>query len=117
MMTKDLPWRNSHRVRLHTFANNRSEGMVQYMVPDLGQNEENEDVPDARRRRDQITFAAGENSEDGNGNGGTSDGSGRVGHLYESAPMRAATNFFIDAKLSGAPLQCDETDGTCQDMK
>ncbi|ORX37296.1 glycosyl transferase family 90-domain-containing protein [Kockovaella imperatae] len=37
-MTSDLPWRDSHRVRLHHHANNKSSAPAEVMVPHLGSN-------------------------------------------------------------------------------
>ena len=34
-MTQDVPWRDSHRMRLHRFASNDSDEQVQVLAPDL----------------------------------------------------------------------------------
>lgn len=35
MMTKDVPWRQSHRFRLHKFANNFTDDEVKVLVPNV----------------------------------------------------------------------------------
>jgi hypothetical protein len=76
--------------------------MVGYMVPDLGQGEEYDDDND-------------DEAKEGPG-AGRGEERGALGRMFESAPVKAVTNFFIDAKLSGRPIQCDEEDGTCDEM-
>lgn len=34
----------------------------------------------------------------------------------ETGTVKDIAEFFYDMKLAGAPLQCDETDGTCETM-
>jgi beta-1,2-xylosyltransferase len=35
----------------------------------------------------------------------------------ETGPTGNLSAFFYDMKLAGEPLQCNETDGTCNDME
>lgn len=37
--------------------------------------------------------------------------------VKENMSGEAAANFFLDVKLAGKPIQCDERDGTCTDMR
>ena len=104
MMTRDVPWRNAHRIRLHHWANNRSTDVVEFSVPDFGQDSENEDPEyadeeEASHPRDH-----------------------RMGHSEfpvrsEVMPTDEAMGYFFDIKLAGEPLQCSDADGTCQDMR
>lgn len=109
MMSRDLPWRDSHRVRLHTFANDKSQRLVEYITPDLGQEvisyEGDMDVaPDTSYvERDQYWSDL-------------KDPDQPPGVIKERTPFGAAANFFMDVKLAGKPLQCNETDGTCDDL-
>lgn len=82
MMSKDVDWRNSHRWRLHLFANNASEEETEVLVPQL------------------------RNGTDG-----------KLGMATESMPAGQAANWFFDMHLTGGPLQCNEDDGTCDEMK
>lgn len=36
---------------------------------------------------------------------------------HEEIKRKAASHFFLDTKLSGGPIQCDEDDGTCDEME
>lgn len=35
----------------------------------------------------------------------------------EVGTVKDIAEFFYDMKLAGSPLQCDETDGTCETME
>jgi beta-1,2-xylosyltransferase len=35
----------------------------------------------------------------------------------EEGTVHDIARFFYDMKLAGSPLQCNETDGTCEDME
>ena len=87
MMTRDLDWRSSHRVRLHHFANSQSDAPNSFLVPDLGQNVE--------WNEDDTTV---------------------LGATLEEAPANEIADFYYDMSLAGAPLQCSDEDGTCNDM-
>ncbi|RXK37688.1 hypothetical protein M231_05021 [Tremella mesenterica] len=96
MMTTDVPWRNSHRIRLHHFANNQSDSPITYLVPDLGQDEHHEHHHHHHREH----------------------GAGlELGSKFETSLTNTSTDFFFDMKLAGEPIQCSEEDGTCEDMK
>jgi beta-1,2-xylosyltransferase len=97
MMTKDLPWRDAHRIRLHHFANNRSLSPTSYIVPDLGQGLD----PNATASQRQTSSLSGESLSFGK----------------EEMLTKVANNFFFDMKLAGDPIQCSEKDGTCEDME
>ena len=85
-MTRDLPWRDAHRVRLHHFANNASQDMTTIMVPDF-----------ATQTEDRH-------------------GEPLLGFRPEEVSTTEMADFFFDMKLAGEPLQCSEEDGTCADM-
>lgn len=92
MMTRDLDWRNAHRIRLHKFANNPSSGTTQFLVPDLGQDGEGYSFPPWT-------------------------GANKVlGTAQEEAEMSDVAEFYYDMKLAGGPIQCSDGDGTCSDM-
>ena len=95
MMTQDLPWRNAHRIRLHNFANNHSLEPISFLAPHLS----NADT-----------------QQEANAEVHSPDKSGALRMTNEEATTREAMEFFFDMKLSGAPLQCSEDDGTCSDM-
>lgn len=87
MMSKDVNWRQSHRVRLHNFANNHSDAAVEYIVPDLGQN--------------GVEGAPGRET---------------LGYTTETKPQGAVLDHFFDIKLTGGDLQCNKEDGTCDEL-
>ncbi|KAL1408186.1 hypothetical protein Q8F55_004991 [Vanrija albida] len=99
-MTRDVPWRQSHRVRLHHFANNHSLALTSFMVPDLGE---------------------------GHGDKGDAHANGHYGQLRQDVPPLGyrtengttwgVGNYFFDMALAGGAIQCDEDDGTCDDME
>ncbi|EIW73449.1 hypothetical protein TREMEDRAFT_42362 [Tremella mesenterica DSM 1558] len=95
MMTTDVPWRNSHRIRLHHFANNQSLSPITYLVPDLGLDEHHQHH---HHHREQGTGL-------------------ELGSKFETSLTNTSTDFFFDMKLAGEPIQCSEEDGTCEDMK
>lgn len=43
--------------------------------------------------------------------------SGPLKMRKEEGTVRDIAQFFYDMKLAGSPLQCNETDGTCEDME
>lgn len=79
-MDKDTPWQKSHRFRLHDLAQDQSEELESFLVPDPG----SEGGPLKMRR--------------------------------EQGSRKNIAEFFYDMKLAGQPLQCNETDGTCDEM-
>lgn len=85
MMSKDVDWRNSHRWRLHLFANNASNAETEVMVPYI--------------------------DEEG------AEGRGKLGMKTEKMPANGVADWFFDIHLTGGPLQCDEDDGTCDEME
>lgn len=103
-MTEDLPWRNAHRVRLHTFANNNSHNPLSFLIPDLGQTDHS--GQDAYYTPDDEALVRADARET----------SGPLGSKNEHAKTRDAMDFFFDMKLSGTPLQCSDDDGTCLEM-
>jgi hypothetical protein len=110
MMTKDLPWRSSHRIRLHHFANNRSMEPISYMVPDLGQH--------AEPYKEESGEDGDESKElDWNPRSFARPTDAQLHFEKEEVMTKIATNFFFDIKLAGDPIQCSEEDGTCDDME
>ncbi|BEI86445.1 hypothetical protein CcaverHIS002_0607320 [Cutaneotrichosporon cavernicola] len=79
MMHKGVPWRDSHRWRLHLFANNAT-GERDVLVPRL---------------------TAGSS----------------VGLHTERMDAIARSKWFFNMKLAGEPIQCDQADGTCDEMQ
>ncbi|TXT13364.1 hypothetical protein VHUM_00731 [Vanrija humicola] len=77
-MTRDVPWRQSHRVRLHHFANNHSRALTSFML-----------------RHDVLP----------------------LGYATENGTTARVGDYFFDMALAGQPIQCDEEDGTCDDME
>ncbi len=55
-MTSDLPWRQSHRIRLHHFANKPSLKGVKYIVPDLNQFPNDDDEIRAQAELEEAEF-------------------------------------------------------------
>lgn len=97
-MTRDVPWRQSHRVRLHHFANNHSLGLTSFMVPDLGDDQEREHAH-ANGHYGQLRHDVPP-----------------LGYRTENGTAWGIGNYFFDMALAGQPIQCDEDDGTCDDM-
>ncbi|WVQ83028.1 hypothetical protein IAT38_005166 [Cryptococcus sp. DSM 104549] len=123
MMSADLPWRQAHRIRLHNYANNRSSSPLNFIVPDLGQ--------------DEFFYEDEEADDGGEGEGVFEDEGGRVGDVHvpphrhehegeDDGPLHfmeeelstwEAMEFFYDMKLAGDPIQCKEEDNTCWDLQ
>ncbi|GMK57357.1 hypothetical protein CspeluHIS016_0401910 [Cutaneotrichosporon spelunceum] len=79
MMHKGVPWRHSHRWRLHRFANSAM-GERDVLVP---------------RARNGSSF----------------------GWATERLDAAAVSKWFFNMQLAGKPIQCDEDDGTCDEME
>lgn len=113
MMSKNLPWRDAHRIRLHKWANNRSMEGVEYIMPDLGQTlfdippkagsqkKVDGQMEEMQVKKEKVQIEMGTN----------------LAFKHEGIKRKAASHFFLDAKLSGGPIQCDEDDGTCDEME
>ena len=97
MMTQDLDWRNAHRIRLHHFANNKSEEPFNFLAPDLS-------TPSA-------------NMAQGNGQKPLSAVQERTEMKEETISTEQANRFFYDMALAGEPIQCLEEDGTCEALR
>lgn len=97
-MTSDLDWRNSHRIRLHHFANDNSTDDFEYLAPDF-------DVSDP-----EADGAAGAQRP-------MSGGHERTEVKRQTVSRETASRFFYDVALAGEPIQCDEDDGTCDDLR
>lgn len=97
MMTKDLDWRNAHRIRLHHFANNRSEEPITFFAPDS--------IPSPEHVQEQ------------NGQKPMRAGQERTEMREETISTEQASRFFFDIALAGEPIQCLEEDGTCEALK
>jgi hypothetical protein len=74
---KGLPWRQSQRERLHTFAQNDTAAPLPILIDRTSQNK---------------------------------------GVVVEEYPMNQLNQHWIDAGVSGEPVQCDQDDGTCDEM-
>ncbi|WVQ65645.1 uncharacterized protein L199_003823 [Kwoniella botswanensis] len=128
MMNRTLPWRQSHRIRLHHFAANTSQDFMEFMIPDLGQDqsfsEEGDDQLGDEHQRGKIQYHASPPPSD------TSSRSERQRQDKEKRSMNdpltsledeysteEVMKFYYDMKLSGQPIQCSEEDGTCEDMR
>jgi beta-1,2-xylosyltransferase len=81
-------------VRLHHYANNKTNTPFSFMVPDLPPSD------DTAAEEDTSPVTEGR----------------PVGIDMEEMDQAEASDFFFDMKLAGEPIQCDETDGTCEDM-
>lgn len=117
-MTSDLDWRSAHRFRLHNYANNRSLEPMNYLVPNLGQREE-----DDYDELDVYSAMGGDEDLDGWREGNTevkehraTETEGPLRYKEEKTLTAQATEFFYDIKLAGEPIQCSQDDGTCQSM-
>lgn len=102
MMTRDLPWWNAHRMRLHSFANNASEADFSYLSPDYTSLHESPVRLAPLIGSPQAPLA-------------TLDGELR--YRRNTLSTAEATDFFFDISLAGQPLQCSEEDGTCDELR
>ena len=91
-MTRDLDWRQAHRIRLHNFANGDSDETKRFITPNLGQNDNYNTDAWGDEKGETLSSAQEEGVE---------------GDLAA---------FYFDMKLAGGPLQCSDGDGTCSDM-
>jgi beta-1,2-xylosyltransferase len=98
MMSADLDWRNAHRIRLHHFANNKSEESLTFLAPDFTSH-----LP-------LGNMGAG-------GQKPMSAAQERTEMKEETIPTDQAHRFFYDMALAGEPIQCLEEDGTCEAMR
>lgn len=112
MMSRDLPWRDAHRIRLHTWANNRTMDEVEFMMPDLGQTIV-ELPPDPRL----ATTQKGQHDDEEEEEKLQVEMGPSLAFKHEEVKRKVASHFFLDAKLSGGPIQCSEEDGTCDEME
>ncbi|KLT43057.1 hypothetical protein CC85DRAFT_284814 [Cutaneotrichosporon oleaginosum] len=78
MMHQGVKWRDSHRWRLHLFANNMT-GQREILVPRLN--------------------------------------ASTVGLGTETMDAEESARWFFNMRLAGGPIQCDEDDGTCDEMQ
>lgn len=118
MMTKDLPWRNAHRIRLHYWANNRSKEDVEFAIPDLGQPAKSSLFSRKKKKPKKVKDQAPEKIETPQTGEKDQIQVGPALHTKdEKVSRKTANNFFLDARLAGAPIQCSMEDGTCLDMK
>lgn len=98
-MTSDLDWRNSHRIRLHHFANDNSTDEFDYLAVDLDvASQENPGIG----REAQRPMSGGQE---------------RVEVKRSKMSKATASRFFFDVSLAGEPIQCSQEDGTCDDLK
>lgn len=74
--------------------------LTSFIVPDLGQFEEDDPEGEDERQNTQRYDQSAQ----------------QLGYTTEDATVGYERAFYFDMKLSGPPLQCDEEDGTCQDM-
>ncbi|KAK4685681.1 hypothetical protein P7C73_g4466, partial [Tremellales sp. Uapishka_1] len=102
MMSENLPWRSAHRVRLHHFANDQSSKPISFLVPELGQSDQEEEEEVNEEEQNRVHY---------------DEGSVPLRSRREELDTSSANDFFFDMKLAGAPLQCLETDGTCDAMR
>lgn len=106
------------------------------MVPDLGQDQAKrkgrtafEENPHARegvhqRKANSNPHQAvwstdnslSKEDDDAEDEGLIEDG-GPLRYAEEEGRMKDVLDFFMDVKLAGKPLQCSESDGTCDEMK
>jgi len=97
MMTQDLDWRNAHRIRLHHFANNKSEEAFTFLAPDMS--------------------TPSPNLAGANGQKPMSAAQERTEMKKETISTEQANRFFYDMALAGEPIQCLEEDGTCEALR
>ncbi|KAK8858698.1 hypothetical protein IAR55_002927 [Kwoniella newhampshirensis] len=108
MMSSDLEWRQAHRIRLHTFAQNRSSEPLTFIVPDLGQ----EDEEYVTEEGDNSSSSALHHLQDP-----LSENGEALHFIEEVVSTHEAMSFYYDMKLAGEPIQCLEEDGTCEAMR
>jgi beta-1,2-xylosyltransferase len=96
-MSKDLDWRNAHRIRLHHFANNKSEESFTFLAPDIA--------------------TPSHNLVGGNGQKPMNAAQERTEMKEETISTEQANRFFYDMALAGEPIQCLEEDGTCEALR
>lgn len=102
-MTSDLDWRNSHRIRLHHFANDNSTSPsddITYLAPDM--NVATDDIPSTGGQTAQRPMSGGHE---------------RTEMKRETMSRQTASRFFYDVALAGDPIQCSEEDGTCDALR
>jgi beta-1,2-xylosyltransferase len=104
MMTSSLPWRDSHRIRLHHFANDRSSIETSFIAPDIhsSHSHSHSHTQQQGTQEGQVPLKSPDQ---------------RLTYKRENMTMREMTEFFFDISLSGEPIQCSEDDGTCADMR
>ena len=93
-MTKDLDWRNAHRIRLHHFANDNSSTPFEFVAPDFTHSQPptiSDQVPLGKQDRTEMR--------------------------KETISRDQASRFFFDIALAGEPIQCSEEDGTCEALR
>lgn len=105
MMTQELNWRSSHRVRLHHFANNASSEQVSYLVPQLPGKLASETSANIVNKVLKKTIRRKQHSSPED-----------LGYQRERGNTADVMDFYYDMALAGAPLQCSNDDGTCDDM-
>ena len=141
MMDGDLNWREAHRVRLHRYGNDRSSSYpLSYLVPDLGQNGEDQNVEredagglgeeelevedelagKSDLKRDSLEDVSSIEEEgaayEKPAHTHTTSAGDSLKYNEEETPVNEALDFFFDMKLAGGPIQCSEDDGTCEEM-
>ncbi|WWD18593.1 hypothetical protein CI109_103046 [Kwoniella shandongensis] len=114
MMSADLPWRQAHRIRLHTFAQNRSSDAMTFIVPDLGQDDEDDQEEESNA---EPGTGSPESHHQSHSQEAHSEGGEALHFIEEEVTTREAMTFFYDMKLAGDPIQCLDEDGTCADMR
>lgn len=97
-MTAELDWRNSHRIRLHHFANDNSTEEFSYLAPD-------------------FDVGPGDLGNEGRAQRPMSGGHERTEMRRETMTRETASRFFYDVALAGEPIQCAEEDGSCDDLR
>ncbi|WVW84823.1 hypothetical protein I302_106858 [Kwoniella bestiolae CBS 10118] len=123
MMNRTLPWRQSHRIRLHHFAANTSNDPMAFMIPDLGQSlpggEDDQLGDDHRTGKTQYHASSGSSSSSSTKSKGGEERSmtDPLTSLEDEYSTEEVMQFYYDMKLSGRPIQCSEEDGTCEDMR
>lgn len=97
-MTSELDWRQSHRIRLHHFANDNSTEEFSYLAPD-------------------FDVGSSGSSSVGGAQRPMSGGHERTEMKRETMTRETASRFFYDVSLAGEPIQCSDEDGTCEDLQ
>ena len=98
MMSDDLDWRNAHRIRLHHFANNKSENPFTFLAPDFN-------APAFVKADSQNSQKPMNTAQE------------RTEMREITIPTEQANRFYYDMALAGEPIQCSEEDGTCEAMR